>query len=352
MCAKSTPPMVKNLSGYYRPIKWEDVKGQNSIVAKLKAQILTQNGLSNGYIFSGRSGIGKTTLARLFFRCLNGEVNKDGNPTDTEDYKVDLIEVNASDKNGVDDMREIIQAVQYSAQGKCKGVLLDEAHMLSKAAWNVLLKPIEEADVKTFWLIATTDLAKIPTTVQTRCQTLKLSPLSWTEIKSRLEEIVDDTKIPISEQDMWIIAKNSNNNLRQAIHLLEQYSSIKDISKIIEDDNGVGFINALITNDLKIIWSTFVSWQEKYDDLDTYLNSLKYDISDLLKVKLGLDNSINEYRLKLYKDLAPKIEAEKIIEMLEIILAIQEKISGVWDYNSLFLKGLCEYAKKFKKSST
>ena len=333
---------VKDLNSMFRPSKWQDIKGQDIIVNLLKNQSLTKKGLSNAYLFCGKSGVGKTTLARLFFRCLNSEIDAQGNPkTNGELY--DLIEVNASDTRGIDDMRELIKSAEYSPIGQCKGILLDEAHMLTAPAWNCLLKPIENLQ-KSFWFFATTDITKVPKTIQTRCQIIKLNPIRWSDTFNRLKEIALDVKIDITESDLWTIARNSDNNLRQAIHLLEQYSVTKDIKAIIASEEvNEAFLQALIEDDISKIWQVLMSWQTKYQDMDVFLNSVKHDLSSTLKIKLGLPMQMNPYALKKYQDFAEKLSEDKIIKMLDILLKIQEKITGIYDYNSLFLKGLCQY---------
>ncbi len=326
---------VKDLNTIYRPVDWDSVKGQDLVVKLLKGQVETKNGLSNGYIFAGPSGVGKTTLARLFFKCLN----------DTDDWRTDLLEINASNTRGIDDMRELIKQVEFMPFGKYKGILLDECHMLSKPAWNCLLKPLEEASQRVFWFLCTTELGKVPKTIQTRCQMLKLGPLSWTHIHNRLVEIVDETKIPVSDKDLWVISRNSNNNLRQAIHILEQYGVTKDLDSIIKEDINIDFLKAISSNNLPVIWKVFTSWQTNYPDIDTFLNSLKYDLSTVLKIKMGIPAPISPTKAKIYREVADAINEQTAMTLVTSILEMQEKISGVWDYNSLFLKVLCEMKK-------
>jgi DNA polymerase III subunit gamma/tau len=337
---------TKDFNSLYRPSLWSEVKGQTRIIDLLKSQALSRQGLSNGYIFSGKSGVGKTTLVRLFFRCLNSEkLDKNGNPVDeTESWKYDLIEVNGSDTRGIDDMREIIKMAQFAPSGRCRGVLIDECHMLSTPAWNCLLKPLEETGIFTVWFFATTNLAKIPKTIQTRCQILKLNPLSWTEIANRLNEVAVKQEIRIDEEVVWAIARHSDNNLRQAIHILEQYAAVGDLKKLLNEEVNVDFLKALTSEKINLpqVWQFFISWDKEYEEFDAFLNAVKYDLSILLKLKLGLQVDVNPYFLKSYQELAPRIKEERLIAILDMILAMQEKVSGVWDYNSMFLKVICQ----------
>lgn len=338
--------IVKDLNSLYRPTHWEEVKGQEKTVSILQKQVLSKTGLSNAYIFSGKSGIGKTTLARLFFMALNCEsILKNGNPCmkcpACENSSFQLREINASDSRGIDDMRELINdTYMIPANGRYGGVLLDEVHMLSKPAWNCLLKPIEEAK-STIWILCTTELHKIPKTIQTRCQSYKLNPLRWSDIHKRLTEIIDDTKMSISDEEIWTIARNSDNNLRQATHLLEQYSVVGDLKKVLDSEIDIDFLNALATtntNNYKLVWKVFTSWENKYGDIDAFLNTLKYDLQVCIKLKLGLDvTDVNPYRLTKYKEIVGNISEDKLTNTLNLLLEIQEKTSGVWDYQSLFM---------------
>ena len=346
MCAKSSPvgiEVTKDLNTHFRPTSWEEVKGQDSIKEVLKKQITSQQGLSNAYIFAGRSGVGKTTIARLFFKCLNLATLT---PTwDDDSWKGDLLEVNASDTRGIDEMREVIKLARYVPNGKFRGILLDEAHMLTKPSWDCLLKPIEESQDKTIWIICTTELEKIPATIRTRCQIFRLNPLRWSDIKIRLDEITKTSGTTVKEEDLWSISRASDNNLRQAIHLYEQYSVSGLLTGIAPKEDGHVFLAALAKNDLKLIWQSFMQWNTKYDSLDACLNSLRYELANVLKVKLGIAESIPPYHLKVYQDYATKIETADLLGMLDQLFELQAKVSGIYDYNSLFLKALCQYKK-------
>ncbi len=339
---------MKDLNTTFRPKSWNAIKGQDKIVSILKTQILSNSGLANSYIFAGKSGVGKTTMARLFFMALNcNDVSKTGDPClkcqNCKDMQFQLLEVNASNSRGIDDMRELIKHMHYVALGKYKGVLLDEVHMLSKPAWNCLLKPLEETSDNNVWIMCTTELYGVPKTIQTRCQLYRLNQIRWSDIFSRVKEVSKEIKASITDDNIWKIARNADNNIRQAIHLLEQYSVVKDIDKILSDETNIDFLNSLVINDLKGIWLVFSSWEKKYGNIDIFLNSLKYDITVCLKMKLNLPiTNLNPYRAKKYKEFLPKISLEKLMQVSEIILEIQQKISGIWDYNSLFLKALCK----------
>jgi len=344
--------MENSLPEKYRPLSWEEVKGQDKVVEILKQQVITKKGLAKAYIFSGSSGIGKTTLARLFFMAMNCESPKNGNPcgkcTNCQNLKYNMNEINASDSRGIDDMRNITNEMYYKGLtgGNYKGILLDEVHMLTKPAFNCLLKPLEESPQHCIWFLCTTESAKIPATIRTRCQIYKLSPIRWKDIHNRLKEVSDKEKITISDNDLWQIAQNSDNNIRQSLHLLEKYVVIKDINKVLSSETNISFLESIRDKNIKDLWKLLVSFEDEYIDIDTFFNSLKYDLSMCIKIKMNLPmGEISPYRLNKYKKIASQIQLERLIKTLDIILELQSRISGVWDYNSLFLMTLIKLEK-------
>ena len=343
---------MKDFNNVFRPVKWNEVKGQEHITKILQSQVLSKKGLSNAYLFSGKSGVGKTTLARLFFMSLNcQDLSKEGNPClkceSCKNFKFDLMEINASDNRGIDDIRTLSKEIHYkSSVSEFKGILLDEVHMLSKPAWNCLLKPLEDSSKGFVWILCTTELNKVLKTIQTRCQNYRFNPIRWKDIFERLKELSKELKLEITEETIWTIARNSDTNLRQAIHLLEQYSNSGNIKELISDEVNIDFLDGIAKSDLTLIWKSFLGWQKNYPDINTFINFLKYDIMTCLKIKMNLPlTNIAPYRLKTYQKIAEDIKEEVLIKYFEEIINIEEKIGGVYDYNSLFFSMLCKIKK-------
>lgn len=334
--------MSRDLAAAYRPQNFEDVVGQDKIVSLLKDQVTTGN-LSNAYIFSGPSGVGKTTLARLVYMTLNCD-EEGQNPCmkcpSCQNLKYSLIEVDGASNRGIDNIRELQKKMYYKSFGNYTGILIDECHQLSKAAWNALLKSIEEPPEHVKWFFCTTELNKVPKTIQTRCQIFRLKSIRWTDIKNRVKEIAQKEKIVVSEDSLWTIAKNADNNVRQAIHLLEKYSLSGEVEDI-ESKND--FLKLLSEDNFKDLFKLFDSWDKHYESIEHFINTLKYDLINLIKLNNGLKIKVSPYKRKKYKEV--NISDEKLEKTFESILKVEEKVKGVYDYNSLLLKALLEIKK-------
>ena len=218
---------MKDLNTKFRPQDWESFKGQTKTVKVLRNQAMSKSPLAHCYLFHGPSGVGKTTLARLFFRALIcTKITKNGNPClkcdNCKNIGFHLTEVNAADNRSIDDIRALVRSSYLQPFGKYKGYILDECHMLTNEAWNCLLKPLEEPPEEVIWFLVTSKLDKIDTTILTRCQNYEFEPHASTQIIARLREIADGIHFKVSDYKLRKIAGNSGKNLRQAIHQLEQ----------------------------------------------------------------------------------------------------------------------------------
>lgn len=215
----------------FRPDSFEDVKGQEHIVTTLKNQIKTDR-IGHAYLFCGTRGTGKTTIAKLFAKAVNCENRKeDGSPCGTcrsckavaAGASMNVIEIDAASNNGVDNIREIKEEVQYSpAEGRFKVYIIDEVHMLSMGAFNALLKTLEEPPSYVIFILATTEAHKIPITICSRCQRYDFKRISVQTISNRLQELMEIEKIQVEEKAIRYIAKVADGSLRDALSLLDQ----------------------------------------------------------------------------------------------------------------------------------
>ncbi len=214
----------------FRPDTFLDVKGQDHIVTTLKNQIKA-NRIGHAYLFTGTRGTGKTTVAKIFAKTVNCE-----NPTEegpcgecqicraiAAGASMNVIEIDAASNNGVDNIREIVDEVSYSpAQGKYKVYIIDEVHMLSIGAFNALLKTLEEPPSYVIFILATTEVHKLPITILSRCQRYDFKRISIDTITSRMQELVSAEKVQVEERALKYIAKTADGSMRDALSLLDQ----------------------------------------------------------------------------------------------------------------------------------
>jgi DNA polymerase-3 subunit gamma/tau len=215
----------------YRPQNLRTIVGQDHIVTTLR-NALAHNALTHAYLFSGPRGTGKTSFARILAKAINCKNLIDGvepcNQCESctsilSGRMVDLIEIDAASNRGIDEMRELKEKIQFSpTQGKAKVYIIDEVHMLTKEAFNALLKTLEEPPAHAFFILATTEVHKIPETILSRCQQFSFKRIGDADIVGRLAEIATEEKIVAEPEALALIARVSNGGLRDAIGLLEQ----------------------------------------------------------------------------------------------------------------------------------
>lgn len=214
----------------FRPDTFFNVKGQDHIVTTLKNQIKAER-VGHAYLFCGTRGTGKTTIAKIFARAVNCERPNDGSPCG-ECYmcrsimaqsSMNVIEIDAASNNGVDNIREIVEEVRYSpAEGKYKVYIIDEVHMLSSGAFNALLKTLEEPPSYVIFILATTEVHKIPVTILSRCQRYDFKRIRVDIIVDRLYELIKQEGVEAEEKALRYIARVADGALRDALSLLDQ----------------------------------------------------------------------------------------------------------------------------------
>lgn len=234
----------------YRPNCFANVIGQKAIIKTLQNSIISDS-LFHSYIFFGSHGCGKTSIARIFAKVLNCTnpidndcCNKCENCTNSNS-SLDIIEIDAASNSGVDEIRKIIENVDYlPIKFKKKIYIIDEAHMLSNSAWNALLKTIEEPPKHVIFIFATTEINKIPMTIMSRCQRFDFSKLDFQEINNLLDNVCQQEGILISNDAKYKINILSNGSARDCLSILQQISDYTNKSITIESINEIfGFVN-------------------------------------------------------------------------------------------------------------
>ena len=238
--------MYQALYRKYRPDNFNDVVGQD-VIKKTIINEINNNKLSHAYLFCGPRGTGKTSIAKLIAKLINCENQKDGIPcgkcSSCENYKnnVDIVEIDAASNNGVEEIRELRSKVNLlPANSKYKVYIIDEVHMLSIGAFNALLKTLEEPPAHVIFILATTEINKIPTTIVSRCQRFDFSKISSSQIYSRLKKIAREEKIDITDKALEEISKLTDGGLRDAIGLLDKvisYTNEEITEEIVHEVN-------------------------------------------------------------------------------------------------------------------
>ena len=214
----------------FRPDNFEDVKGQEHIVTTLKNQIKAER-IGHAYLFTGTRGTGKTTVAKIFAKAVNCENPVEGSPCGNcascrsiaGGASMNVIEIDAASNNGVDNIREIVDEVSYSpAEGKYKVYIIDEVHMLSIGAFNALLKTLEEPPSYVIFILATTEVHKIPITILSRCQRYDFRRITIDTIAGRMRDLMEAEQVQIEDKALRYVAKMADGSMRDGLSLLDQ----------------------------------------------------------------------------------------------------------------------------------
>lgn len=220
----------------YRPQTFDEVVGQDSITKILRNQIKF-NRVGHAYLFSGIRGTGKTSLAKIFAKAINCPNGIDGNPCNHCDVclkidrpgVMDIIEIDGASNRGVDEIREIRERIKYPPTvGKYKVYIIDEVHMLTKEAFNALLKTLEEPPEHAVFILATTEPNKCPVTILSRCQRYEIRPIPKALIIEQMKKICQDIQVTMSDESFDFIASRGENSMRDSLSLLDQIIDLKD----------------------------------------------------------------------------------------------------------------------------
>ena len=313
--------MFQALYRKYRPQTFNDIVGQNHIVSVLKNAI-DKNQISHAYLFYGSRGTGKTSIAKIFANEVNGnEIYQKEN--------VDIIEIDAASNNGVDEVRDIKEAIKFlPTEGKYKVYIIDEVHMLTTAAFNALLKTLEEPPAHVIFILATTEIHKIPATILSRCQRFEFKNLSQDQLIDRLKYIAKEENLVIEEAAIEKIATLAKGGLRDAISILDQVSNyaeeislnhILEVTSSISEDDILEFYRSLLQGDVTKSLLKYNEFVSQAKDTKLLLNDLINVTRDIVVFK-NLKNT--EYTMYKVDKIATEIDSVsfdyfyKIIEYL------------------------------------
>lgn len=339
----------------YRPMTFDDVVGQDSIVTTLRNSIINKT-FSHAYMFFGPRGTGKTTISKIFARSINCEEPIDGCtcgkcPKCLHSFEkecVDIIEIDAASNNGVDEIRELKNKISLvPAELKYKVYIIDEVHMLSIGAFNALLKTLEEPPEHAIFILATTDPQKVPETIISRCQCFSFKRISENAIVDRMKFITENENISIEADVLHDIAKFSDGGMRDALGLLDKLSSYTD--KKITSDSFAELNGTIIKGDLEKFVDNIFS--NNIGEILTYIVDINNSGKNLIQVIIQLLDYLQDTLFSYYvNNVELKYPVDKIISLANVIndkLFDIKKSSNPRIYIEMLLIDFCEKNKNF-----
>ena len=335
----------------FRPTAFEDVKGQDHIITTLKNQIKA-NRIGHAYLFCGTRGTGKTTVAKIFAKAVNCEHPVDGSPCGecamcrsiAAGTSMNVIEIDAASNNGVDNIREIREEVTYRpTEGRYKVYIIDEVHMLSIGAFNALLKTLEEPPEYVIFILATTEVHKIPITILSRCQHYDFKRISIETISGRMKDLMDKEQVDVEDRAIRYIAKAADGSMRDALSLLDQciafylgqtltYDNVLEVLGAVDTDVFSQLLRNILARDTAKVLDTVEELVMQGRELTQMAADFTWYLRNLLLVKTS-DNIEDVLDVSTENMMQLKEEAEMIEpDMLFRFIRVFSELSGQLKY--------------------
>lgn len=337
----------------FRPAAFDEVKGQDHIVQTLQNQI-SANRIGHAYLFCGTRGTGKTSIAKIFAKAVNCEHPVNGSPCNecatcraiTAGSSMNVVEIDAASNNGVDNIRQIREEIQYSpTEGKYKVYIIDEVHMLSIGAFNALLKTLEEPPAYVIFVLATTEAHKIPITILSRCQRYDFKRITIDTIADRLMELMEKEKITVEEKAIRYVAKTADGSMRDALSLLDQciafylgkeltYENVLEVLGAVDTEVFSRLMRSVIAGDVSASLHVLDEMVMQGREMGQFVTDFIWYMRNLLLVKTS--DSIEDVidasaeRVQALKEEAQMVEAEVLMRYIRIF----SELSGQIKYSS------------------
>lgn len=337
----------------WRPTSFEEVRGQDHIVKTLKNQI-NSGRIGHAYLFCGTRGTGKTSIAKIFARAVNCEHPVDGSPCGecsmcrqiAEGASLNVVEIDAASNNGVENIRDIREQVQYPpTDGRYRVYIIDEVHMLSIGAFNALLKTLEEPPSYVIFILATTEVHKIPITILSRCQRYDFKRISIDTIAGRLAELTQAEQIDVDDRALRYVARAADGSMRDALSLLDQcvafhfgekltYDNVIEVLGAVDNRVFSKLFQAVLASDTKACIREIEEMIIQGRDLSQLVNDFVWYMRNLLIAKTtdepGDMLDMSEENLAVLKEEAAGVDTETLMRYIRIF----SELSGQLRYAS------------------
>ena len=337
----------------WRPTSFEEVRGQDHIVKTLKNQI-NSGRIGHAYLFCGTRGTGKTSIAKIFARAVNCEHPVDGSPCGecsmcrqiAEGASLNVVEIDAASNNGVENIRDIREQVQYPpTDGRYRVYIIDEVHMLSIGAFNALLKTLEEPPSYVIFIFATTEVHKIPITILSRCQRYDFKRISIDTIAGRLAELTQAEQIDVDDRALRYVARAADGSMRDALSLLDQcvafhfgekltYDNVLEVLGAVDNRVFSKLFQAVLASDTKACIREIEEMIIQGRDLSQLVNDFVWYMRNLLIAKTtdepGDMLDMSEENLAVLKEEAAGVDTEMLMRYIRIF----SELSGQLRYAS------------------
>ena len=333
----------------FRPDNFSDVKGQDHIVTTLTNQIKAGR-IGHAYLFCGTRGTGKTTVAKILAKAVNCENPKDGNPCNEcrmcraiqAGSSMNVIEIDAASNNGVDNIREIREEVAYRpTEGNYKVYIVDEVHMLSGGAFNALLKTLEEPPSYVIFILATTEVHKIPVTILSRCQRYDFHRISIDTITARLQELLETEGVEAEEKAVRYVARAGDGSMRDSLSLLDQcisfylgqkltYDNVLEVLGAVDVEVFSRLLRRIHEGDVKNTIHILEELVSGGRDLSQFVGDFTWYLRNLLLVKTSEDPEevvdMSSENLKLLKEESQMTDTETLMRYIRILSDLSSQL--------------------------
>lgn len=342
----------------WRPKSFPEVVGQEPVVQTLTNQVKTGR-VGHAYLFCGTRGTGKTTIAKIFARAVNCEQPVDGSPcnecascrTIMDGSSMNVVEIDAASNNGVDNIREIRDEVKYSpTEGRYRVYIIDEVHMLSAGAYNALLKTLEEPPSYVIFILATTEVHKIPVTVLSRCQRYDFKRIAANQILGQLEKLTAAEGIDAEEKALKYIARAADGAMRDALSILEEcisyyygqtltYENVLEVVGAVDTSVFTALLKDILDNDvtaaMKLIGELVYSGRDITQTVGGFVwflrNLLLIQTSEVTEDELGMSAE----NFELHKHIAMQIDMEELMRYIRVFSDLQNSMRYASDKRTL-----------------